>query len=68
MIETIYSNETADLGRSNKVQGTFKMPKNIRQIGKTNAVKKIYVEDYVMSYIKQLANGEYSGYKIAVLL
>ncbi len=68
MIETIYSNETADLGRSNKVQGTFKMPKNIRQIGKTNGVKKIYVEDYVMSYIKQLANGEYSGYKIAVLL
>ena len=68
MIETIYSNETADLGRSNKVQGTFKMPKNIRQIGKTSAVKKIYLEDYVMSYIKQLANGEYSGYKIAVLL
>ncbi|MFT4143526.1 MAG: LysM peptidoglycan-binding domain-containing protein [Mobilitalea sp.] len=68
MIETIYSNENADLGRSNKVQGTFKMPKNIRQIGKSNAVKKIYVEDYVMSYIKQLANEEYSGYKIAVLL
>lgn len=68
MIETIYSNENGEAGRSNKVQTPFKMPKNIRQVGKSNATKKIYVEDYVMSFIKQLAGGEYSGYKVAVMV
>ncbi len=68
MIETIYSNESGDAGKSNKVQNSFKMPKNIRQIGKSNATKKVYVEDYVMTYIKQLAGGDYSGLKIAVLV
>jgi len=68
VIETIYSNENGEAGRSNKVQTPFKMPKNIRQVGKSNATKKIYVEDYVMSFIKQLAGGEYSGYKVAVMV
>lgn len=68
MIETIYSNESGDAGKANKIQTSFKMPKNIRQIGKGNAIKKIYVEDYVMTFIKQLAGGDYSGLKIAVLV
>ena len=68
MIETIYSNDTGEAGRANKVQVPFKMPKNIRQVGKSNAIKKIYVEDYVMTFIKQLVGGDYSGYKIAVLV
>lgn len=68
MIETIYSSESGDAGKTNKMQTSFKMPKNIRQIGKSNAIKKIYVEDYVMTFIKQLAGGDYSGLKIAVLV
>lgn len=68
MIETIYSNESGDAGKTNKVPNSFKMPKNIRQIGKSNAIKKIYAEDYVMTFIKQLAGGDYSGLKIAVLI
>jgi hypothetical protein len=68
MIETIYSNENGEAGSANKVQPSFKMPKNIRQVGKSNATKKIYVEDYVMTFIKQLASGDFSGCKIAVLL
>ncbi len=68
MIETIYSNENGDTGANNKVQPSFKMPKNIRQVGKSNTVRKIYVEDYVMTFIKQLASGEFSGCKLAVLL
>lgn len=68
MIETIYSNENEEAGRSNKVQASFKMPKNIRQVGKSNPVKKIYVEDYVMTFMKQLAGGDYSGCKVAVLV
>jgi LysM repeat protein len=68
VIETIYSNENGDADRTNKVQTSFKMPKNIRQVGKSNTSKKIYVEDYVMTYIKQLVGGDYSGCKIAVLV
>lgn len=68
MIETIYSNESGDTGRTNKVPNSFKMPKNVRQVGKSNAIKKIYVEDYVMTFIKQLAGGDFSGCRIAVLI
>lgn len=47
----------------------FRMPKNIRQIGNINDLSKvIYVEDYVMSYMKQLSKKEQSEYKIAILL
>jgi nucleoid-associated protein YgaU len=46
-----------------------KMPKNVRQVGSISARNKvIYVEDYVMTYIKQLSDKEHSGCKIAVLL
>ena len=68
MIETIYSNESGDNNQTARVQSTFKMPKNIRQIGKSNATKKIYVEDYVMTFIKQLTGEDYSRCKAAVLV
>ncbi|MBD5544824.1 MAG: LysM peptidoglycan-binding domain-containing protein [Lachnospiraceae bacterium] len=31
------------------------LPKNIRQIGDNNSIEKIYIEDYVMTHMKQLA-------------
>lgn len=68
MIETVYGNNMQDPSRNGIMPANFKMPKNIRQIGKSNTQKKIYVEDYVMSFIKQLAGGEYSGCKVAVLV
>jgi LysM repeat protein len=68
VIETIYSNENGEANPANRVQASFKMPKNVRQVGRSNASKKIYVEDYVMTYIKQLAGGDYSKCKIAVLV
>ncbi len=68
MIETVYSNENGEANRTGRIQTSFKMPKNIRQVGKSNATRKIYVEDYVMSFIKQLAGEDYSRYKIAVLV
>jgi hypothetical protein len=37
-------------------------------VGKSNPTKKIYVEDYVMTYIKQLAGTDFSQCKIAVLV
>jgi LysM repeat protein len=68
VIETIYSNESGEGNPANRVQPSFKMPKNVRQIGKSNSNKKVYVEDYVMTYIKQMAGGDYSACKVAVLV
>ncbi len=68
MIESVYSSENAETNRTSRVQGNFRMPKNIRQIGKSNASRKIYVEDYVMTFTKQLAMEDYSTCRVAVLL
>ncbi len=47
----------------------IKIPKNVRQVGSMGSRNKvIYVEDYVMTYIKQLSDKEHSGCRIAVLL
>ncbi|MFU0827694.1 MAG: LysM domain-containing protein [Lachnoclostridium sp.] len=46
-----------------------KMPKNLRQVGSVGSRSKvIYIEDYVMTYIRQLSDKEYSGCRVAVLL
>lgn len=68
MIETIYSSDNPESERTGNAQTLFKMPKNIRQIGKSNSGKKIYVEDYVMTYVKQLAGEDYTGLSVAVLV
>ncbi|MBH1941122.1 LysM peptidoglycan-binding domain-containing protein [Mobilitalea sibirica] len=68
MIETVYSNENGEGNRTGRVQTAFKMPKNIRQVGKSSSTKKIYVEDYVMTFTKQLAGEDYSKCKVAVLV
>lgn len=68
MIETVYSNGNGEMNETNRVQTALKMPKNIRQVGKTNSAKKIYVEDYVMTFIKQLAGEDFSKCKVAVLV
>lgn len=45
----------------------MELPKNVTQIGETNHSCKIYVEDYVISYIKQL-NGHALDKGLAVAL
>lgn len=66
MMERIHSMENS----REKVETykDVKLPKNIRQVGKVDATKKIYMEDYVMTYIKQLALKRYGAYQVAVLL
>lgn len=44
----------------------WKLPKNVRQIGDGSGETKIYVEDYVVTYLNQLA--EKDGAKKAILL
>lgn len=68
MIENIYNNthDNGQNGRNNTL--LFKMPKNIRQIGPGDQKRKIYAEDYVMTYIKQLSMKAATEYCYAVLL
>jgi hypothetical protein len=68
MIETVYNNDSGDNNRTNRVRASFKMPKNIRQVGKNSDFKKIYVEDYVMTFIRQLAGEDYSRCSAAILV
>lgn len=68
MIESVYSNDNAEANRTGRVQTSFGMPKNIRQVGKGGLSKKVYIEDYVMTFIKQLAGENYSACHVAVLV
>lgn len=51
MIEIIYSEEANE--KEEKCTD-IRLPRNVRQIGKGNENKKIYVEDYVMTYIGRI--------------
>ena len=68
MMESVYSNDSAEANRACRAQTSFRMPKNIRQVGKSNFSRKIYVEDYVMTFIKYLAGEDYSSCRVAVLV
>lgn len=48
MIEVVYKGESSNEDKNTEV----KVPKNVRQIGDVNTNRKIYVEDYVMTYLK----------------
>lgn len=58
MIEMKYDEEKNNL----------KLPKNIRQVGKPGEKMKIYVEDYVITYINQIARESTDQQRLAVLL
>lgn len=51
MIEIIYSDES---GKQEMPSSVIRLPRNVRQIGSGEEKKKIYVEDYVMTYIGKL--------------
>lgn len=65
MIENIRNNDNS---YKKGVKKNIHLPKNIRQVGQASANKKIYIEDYVMTYIQQLAMKNYGVYHCAVLL
>lgn len=54
--------------RTININSERQMPKNLRQIGKISNGIKIYVEDYVKTYIRQLAESEAEGITAAVLV
>lgn len=63
MIELIY-NEEEDVTTEER---KFEEPKNVKQIGDPKDYKKIYIEDYVHTFLQQYSREERSGVKAAVL-
>lgn len=64
MIEIVYKEEDSEVDKNISI----KTPKNIRQIGDGESTRKIYVEDYAMSYIKQVSNRDMEDVQYGVLL
>lgn len=64
MIEVIY-NENAE---EKKSRTTVRLPKNIRQIGTTEEKFKVYVEDYVITFLNQLTQKDLSKIRVAILM
>jgi len=65
MVEKRYEGEEKT---TSKTGAKVKIPKNIRQIGRISDKLRIYVEDYVKTYARQLAEGDYTERCVAVLV
>lgn len=55
MIEIIYKEEKT---KANGNEEFFCLPKNIRQIGESRGTRRIYVEDYVYTFLRRMPQGE----------
>lgn len=55
MIEVIYKEEKTENDTGERL---FSIPRNIRQIGFTGGNSRIYIEDYVYTFLGRLAGGE----------
>lgn len=66
MIEVIYDNAEEE-AQNGEIQG-IRLPKNIRQVGTPQGGRRIYVEDYVMTYLNQLAKPGNTYARGAILL
>ena len=66
MIEIVYDKATAEKNAKN--DGHYRMPKNIRQIGNAPDKKKIYIEDYVMTFLRKIAEPGNTTSRGAILL
>lgn len=67
MIENIYS-QSEQGNRKKETSKLYKIPKNIRQVGQPQDNPKIYAEDYVITFIRQLAEENTNAYQMAILL
>lgn len=66
MIEVIYDH-SEESEQTGEIQG-IRLPKNIRQVGTPQGGRRIYVEDYVMTYLNQLAKPGNTYARGAILL
>ena len=65
MIEIVYKENKE---QANGNEGYFHLPKNIRQIGDTDQVVRLYVEDYVNTYLKRLYPAGNQTLRVGLLL
>ena len=64
MIEIVYKENTKDTGQGRKLN----LPRNVRQIGEPETGRKIFIEDYVVTYLKKMAKEEAGSSRAAILL
>ncbi|HIT68067.1 MAG TPA: LysM peptidoglycan-binding domain-containing protein [Candidatus Merdisoma merdipullorum] len=64
MIEFVYKENAKNTGPELKLD----LPKNVRQIGEPEENRKIYIEDYVVTYLKRFAKEEALSSRMAILL
>jgi LysM repeat protein len=64
MIEFVYKEDAKEKGMERRLE----LPKNVRQMGEPEDSRKIYMEDYVVTYLKRYANEEQQNRRGAVLL
>ena len=57
-----------ELTENKKEKGTWKLPKNVRQIGEPGSSTRILIEDYAYTYLHQMAEQNLTCMKTAVLL
>lgn len=62
MIEIIYSKE------NEKKEEYVRLPKNIRQIGIPDETRKVYIEDYAITYVNQFVSKATDEAKAAILI
>lgn len=65
MIEVIYNENPED---KSKGKTSLRLPKNIRQIGNTEEDFRIYIEDYVVTFLNQLTEKDLSKIRVAILM
>lgn len=65
MIEIVYDKEEPT---EDNIFAGITLPKNIRQIGAPGGNRRIYIEDYVMTYLNQLANPNSTFARGAILV
>lgn len=76
MIEIIYDKDkekdsekqTGEGKKEQGMSGSLRLPKNIRQIGTPDGHKRIYIEDYVVTYLNYIARPGSTQARGAILL
>lgn len=64
MIEIVYKENAKESGPERKLE----LPKNVRQFGEPEENRKIYIEDYVVTYLKRFAKEQVLNSRAAILL
>lgn len=64
MIEIVYKENTKGTEQGRKLN----LPRNVRQIGEPEANRKIYIEDYVITYLKKMVKESVLDSNAAILL